>query len=271
MPEPAAIRRVPRAGPGEPSWEVRRYRSVDSTNRLLLDEARAGAPEGLVVVADHQSAGRGRLGRSWEAAPGSALLVSVLVRPRLAPGRLGRVTLAAGSALAEALADTAAVGALLKWPNDLVVPGPSGPRKLAGILAEADLGPGAGPGPGPGAAVVVGIGVNLAADAYPAELAGLATAGAAEGRPVAVDDLLDAFLAAFDRRLGRLDAAVDEARARSATLGTRVRVERGSAPDLVGTALDLDPDGALLVRDDGGVVHTVTAGDVVHLRAAPGA
>jgi BirA family biotin operon repressor/biotin-[acetyl-CoA-carboxylase] ligase len=88
---------------------------------------------------------------------------------------------------------------------------------------------------------------------------------------VAVDDLLDAFLAAFDRRLGRLDAAVDEARARSATLGTRVRVERGSAPDLVGTALDLDPDGALLVRDDGGVVHTVTAGDVVHLRAAPGA
>lgn len=265
MPEPAAIRRVPRAGPGASAWEVRRYPSVDSTNRLLLDEARSGAPEGLVVVADHQTAGRGRLGRSWEAAPGSALLVSVLVRPRLAPGHLGRVTLAAGSAMAEALADTAGVGALLKWPNDLVVPGPSGPRKLAGILAEADL------GPGPGAAVVVGIGVNLVAGAFPAELADLATAVAVEGRPVGGDDLLDAFLAAFDRRLGHLDAAVDEARARSATLGARVRVERGSAPDLVGTALDLDPDGALLVRDDGGVLHTVAAGDVVHLRAAPSA
>jgi aminoglycoside phosphotransferase (APT) family kinase protein len=104
MPDPAA-NPPPRAR----GWDVRRFERIDSTNRFVLDEARAGAPHGLVAVADHQTAGRGRLGRSWEAAPGSSLLVSVLLRPDLPASRLFLLTLATGLALADALAQLHAI------------------------------------------------------------------------------------------------------------------------------------------------------------------
>lgn len=254
MPEPAASRRE-RFG-GGPAWEIRRFGSLDSTNRYLLDEARAGAPEGVVALADHQTAGRGRLGRVWEATPRSALLVSVLLRPVLAPDRLALLTLAAGVAMTEAVADVSGVTAGLKWPNDLVVRD----RKLAGLLAEADLGEGGA------RAVVVGVGCNLAATAYPPELADRATSLEEEsGRAVDRDRLLDAFLDALGRRLTRLDGVVDAARAHSATLRRRVRIDLGDR-QLVGTATGLTDSGALVVRDDGGTEHTVAAGDVVHLR-----
>lgn len=265
MPEPAATRRVrPATAPGGPggapaAWEIRRFASIDSTNRYLLDEARAGAPDGVVAVADHQRAGRGRLGRTWEAAPGSALLVSVLLRPALAPERLGLLTMAAGLALSDAVRSVADVDARLKWPNDLVV----ADRKLAGLLAEADL------GAGEVRAVVVGAGANLAVDAFPPELADLATSVAGEaGRSVDRDAVLDAFLDALDARLADLDAVPAAYRARSATLGRRVRVELGTDRVRVGTAVDLTPVGALVVRDDAGTEHTVSVGDVVHLRPA---
>ncbi len=127
------------AGAGADRFAVRRFASIDSTNRWVLDEARAGAPEGLVAVADHQAAGRGRRGRTWEAAPGSSLLVSVLLRPgawrpALGPDRVHLLTMAAGLALADAVGLVAGIEAGLKWPNDLVV----GDRKLAGLLAEAE-------------------------------------------------------------------------------------------------------------------------------------
>lgn len=255
MPEPAATRRD---RPGEPrGWEIRRFASIDSTNRYLLDEARAGAPDGLVAVADHQRAGRGRLGRTWEAAPGSALLVSVLLRPALAPERLGLLTMAAGLALADAVAAVAGVRAGLKWPNDLVVRD----RKLAGLLAEADL---AG---GRVRAVVVGAGCNLAPGAYPAALAERATSVEAEaGRPADRDAVLGEFLDALARRLGDLDGLVVAYRDHSATLGRRVRVDLGGGRVLTGTAADLTPVGGLVVRDAAGADHTVAVGDVVHLR-----
>src|SRR5438876_4697526 len=126
-------------------WEVRRFAELDSTNRRVLDEARAGAAEGLVVVADHQTAGRGRLGRTWVAPPGSSLLVSVLFRPgSLEAGHL--LTTAVALAACDACERVAGVAPDLKWPNDLLV----GNLKLGGILAEAD-----------GAAVVVGLGLNV--------------------------------------------------------------------------------------------------------------
>src|SRR5947208_2273673 len=126
-------------------WEVRRFAELDSTNRWLLDEARAGAAEGLVVVADHQTAGRGRLGRTWVAPPGSSLLVSVLFRPRsLETGHL--LTTAVAVAACDACEGVAGVAPDLKWPNDLLV----GDRKLGGVLAEAE-----------GAAIVVGLGLNV--------------------------------------------------------------------------------------------------------------
>src|ERR1700722_4470317 len=128
--------------------DVRELAEVDSTNRYLLDLARAGAPEGVVVVADHQLAGRGRLGRSWEAAPGGALLVSILLRPPLAPEQRWRTTAAVALATADACVAHGASGAAVKWPNDILV----GDAKLAGILAEAD-----------GGAVGGGVGINGAA------------------------------------------------------------------------------------------------------------
>ena len=102
----------------------------------LLDEARTGAPEGLVAVADHQTAGRGRLDRTWEAPPGSSLLVSVLLRPALDADEAHRVVMAAALALADAVGEVAGFTPDLKWPNDLVV----GERKLAGLLAEREPG-----------------------------------------------------------------------------------------------------------------------------------
>lgn len=267
MPEPAATRRArPTGGSGTGAgWEIRHFPSIDSTNRYLLDEARAGAPDGLVAVADHQRAGRGRLGRTWEAAPGSSLLVSVLLRPALAPEQLGRCATAAGLALAEAVEEVAGIAPGLKWPNDLVLRD----RKLAGLLAEADLGGGAV------RAVVVGAGCNLDRAAVPPHLADVATSVEAEaGRTVDRDAVLGAFLDALDRHLADPDGLVAAARARSATLGRRVRVDLGGGRVLEGLARDLTDTGALVLRCDGQDVRdgrdvVVSVGDVVHLRPAP--
>jgi BirA family biotin operon repressor/biotin-[acetyl-CoA-carboxylase] ligase len=230
-------------------WRVEWFITVDSTNRHALDAARDGAADGLVVVADEQTAGRGRLGRSWEAAPGSSLLVSVLLRR---PADPGRAVMAAGVALAAAVEDAAGVETGLKWPNDLVVDD----RKLAGLLAEAD-----------GDALVVGAGCNVNWDAFPDELAATATACNLEaGHPVDCDALLDAFLDRFASSLAAGDALLDDYRARLSTLGRAVRVEHVRGDVLVGTAVAVTDDGALVVRDEAGTDHTVVAADVHHLR-----
>jgi len=147
--------------------EIRWFTGIDSTNRHLLLEAARGCREGVVAVADEQTAGRGRHGRTWVAAPDAALLASVLLRPDLPPERLHLVTLATGVAASEAVAAVGGFDAGLKWPNDLVVDD----RKLAGILAEAS-----GTSTGGAGAVVVGMGLNLLSDAFPPEIADTATA-----------------------------------------------------------------------------------------------
>ena len=116
-----------------PAWRVERVVETGSTNADALAAARAGAPEGLVIMADHQTAGRGRLGRSWEDEPGDSLIVSVLLRPPLAPTQLHRLTQAVALAAKDACSSVGGFRPDLKWPNDLVV----GERKLAGILAES--------------------------------------------------------------------------------------------------------------------------------------
>jgi BirA family transcriptional regulator, biotin operon repressor / biotin---[acetyl-CoA-carboxylase] ligase len=240
-----------RTSNGREPWRVRRFAEIDSTNRYLLGEARGGAAEGLVAVADHQTAGRGRFDRRWEAPPGSSLLVSVLLRP--APHRDASHTavMAVALALAEAVEDVAGVIAELKWPNDLVV----GDRKLAGLLAERE-----------GDALVIGAGCNVEWEAFPPELAATSTACNLEaGRSVDRDALLDLFLARLASALDALEQVPARYRARLATLGRRVRVERAH-DTLVGEAVDVTHDGALVVRDDDGTDELVTAGDVVHLR-----
>ena len=230
--------------------DVRRFAEIDSTNRYLLDLAREGAPEGVVAVADSQTAGRGRLGRSWVAPPGASLLVSVLLRPSLPPERAHLVTLACGLAAVATARSLAGADALLKWPNDVVV----SDRKLAGILGERT-----------GDAVVVGMGLNVHWDEFPPEIASIATALNIVGHAVSRDAVLDAWLREYDARLSALDSVLSEAVACSATLGRRVRVELASET-FEGTAVRLTDDGHLVVARDGAGDIEVTAGDVIHLR-----
>jgi BirA family transcriptional regulator, biotin operon repressor / biotin---[acetyl-CoA-carboxylase] ligase len=230
---------------------VRWFDSLDSTNRYVLDEARGGAPEGLVAVADYQTAGRGRRGRDWVAPPGASLLVSVLLRPSLAPEQIQLVAMASGVAMVVAVERVAGFTPALKWPNDLVV----GDCKLAGILAEAD-----------GDAVVVGVGINVNWDEFPPELTATATACNLEvGHAVDRRELLAAFLSELDDRYSNLDAVRAEYERRLATLGRRVRVERPGG-DLEGRAVGVGESGELLVDGGGSTMIAVHVGDVIHLR-----
>jgi BirA family transcriptional regulator, biotin operon repressor / biotin---[acetyl-CoA-carboxylase] ligase len=237
-----------------------------STNADLLGQARDGAPEGVVLVAEEQSAGRGRMGRTWVAPPRAALTFSVLVRPgAVPPARRGWLPLLTGVAVAEAVTATAQVQTRLKWPNDLM----AGPGKLGGILAESA-----------GDAIVVGIGLNV--DTEPAELpppgpgglpaTSLRAAGAA---PAERGPLLLAILAGFERRYqGWRQAGGDPDRSGlrteytewSATVGRQVRAELPGGQLLSGLAVGVDSDGRLLVRASPGAEVPVAAGDVVHLR-----
>lgn len=238
--------------------DVRWFDELDSTNRYVLDAAGVGAADGLVVVADHQTRGRGRLGRVWESTPDASLLVSVLVRPSLPAVRLHLVTMAAAVAMAESIGRLAAFEPSIKWPNDLMV----GDKKLAGVLAEADI---AG---GEVRAVVVGIGVNVEWDDVPSDLAEIATAcNLVSGRIIDRRDLLAEFLLRLGPRLDDLDGAAMSYRRRLATLGRRVRVELPCG-DVTGVAVDVDHFGHLLVETGPGCVEEIAAGDVVHLRTA---
>jgi BirA family biotin operon repressor/biotin-[acetyl-CoA-carboxylase] ligase len=238
------------------NFEIRRFESIDSTNRYLLDEARSGASAGVVAVADHQTAGRGRRGRSWLAPPGSSLLVSVLLRPALPAARVHLLTMAAGVSVCEAVEAVAGFTPALKWPNDVVVDS----RKLAGLLAESEIG-----ADGEARAVVVGAGVNVEWPALPPELADTATAcNLVAGRPVDREALLDALLGRLAVRTAALDDVVADYRSLLSTLGRRVRVETAGGV-LTGRAVDVGTAGELLV-DDGTTTIAVHAGDVVHLR-----
>jgi BirA family biotin operon repressor/biotin-[acetyl-CoA-carboxylase] ligase len=238
--------------------DVRWVDETGSTNADVLALARDGAPEGIVLVADHQTAGRGRAGRTWVAPAGGSLLLSVLVRPPA--GVAGLTSMAMALAASDAVDDTAGFRPRLKWPNDLVWPGDGSAvdRKLAGILAEAHW---------PAeheVAVVIGIGLNVNwPAALPDELRDIATAiNLVAGRDVDREDVLVRLLQNLDRRYDELlrGGIVDAWRAASATLGRRVRVDLGTET-IEGIAHDVTDEGHLIVDD-----RTIAVGDVVHLR-----
>ncbi len=254
---------------------VRRFDEIDSTNRYLADEARAGAPHGLVAVARHQTAGRGRLGRSWEAPPGQNLLVSILLRPTdsLCPAAawpggteqiLHSLALAVALSAADACLDVAGVEPGLKWPNDLVVDD----RKLAGVLAEGvDVDRDA-------PAVVVGLGLNVGwpgrgSDAV-ADALGATSLERLTGASFDPDLLLEGIFEHLAWRITDLfgrdgpSRQVEEYRTRCATLGRQVKVEEHSG-SFTGSAVGISDEGHLLVETASGR-RVVTAGDVVHLR-----
>ena len=242
------------------AWEIRRFDEIDSTNTYVLDQARQRAAEGLVAVAEHQTAGRGRLDRRWESPPGANLLASILLRPACQADDLHLCSGAVALAAADACDEVADVEAVLKWPNDLLVGG----SKLAGVLAEADFEGSRMRG------VVVGIGVNVAWPG-PAEAGGtcLDDAGGT-AQPVDKGALLDVLLEGLGRRRPLLDeeagrrALADEIRRRCATIGQRVRVTLPTE-ELTGVASGIDDTGHLVVTTGSGL-RAVGAGDVVHLR-----
>ena len=233
------------------------YATASSTNDLAAARAERGAAEGCVIVANAQSAGRGRHGRTWASPPGAGLYVSVVLRP--AERAVPLLTIAAGVAVAEGIQAATGLMADVKWPNDVYAHG----RKVAGILAEASSSHAA-------AAiqhVVVGAGINIMPAVYPPEIVNRATSLEVElGRAVDRGLLLAEYLCALARRYqdlkdGRGDEVVRAWRARAASMLGR-RVQWG-APDATrdGVALDIDDTGALVVRTTAGPLR-VTAGEV---------
>lgn len=267
--------------PESPVWlpfvTPERLGEVTSTNALLAERAAEGAPEGTVLIAESQTAGRGRLGRSWLDPAGGSLLCSILFRPEFGPTdwflALTTVSLAAGAACAEVTGAEVAC----KWPNDLV--SPEG-RKLAGVLAEAV----APPRPGERGGLVVGIGLNCnwppdfpPRDEEGAEIAARATSlDRLVGAPVDNAALAERLLQLVAERWGELSrpASFTAAKGRllsdyrkaCATLGQRVRVELPGSV-IEGRAVAVGDDGYLVVATEEGE-RAVGVGDVIHLRAS---
>lgn len=262
MDDDALARRA--ATPLRTRWLARPLRYVSetgSTNDDVRSEAARGAPHGFAVVADAQSAGRGRRGRVWHSPRGESVYFSLLLRPALlAQDRVGLLALAAGLAVAEAVGRWVP-RATVKWPNDVRIDG----RKVAGVLVE-----GVARVHGP-AHYVVGIGLNVNGGDFPVEIAQTATSlRRVLGAPLDRGAVLTELCACLERRLdavlqgdeGALAALIDSLRARCDTLGTRVRIE-----GVVGLAVDLEPDGALRVARDDGSVERVRSGEVIAANA----
>jgi BirA family biotin operon repressor/biotin-[acetyl-CoA-carboxylase] ligase len=237
--------------------------STGSTNADLIARARTGEDvSGTVLVAENQTAGRGRNGRTWSAVPGAQLLMSVGIPSADLPvGAWGWVSLATGLAVVAAVADVAGVPSGLKWPND-VLAGDDG-RKLAGILAEVAT-------PAPVIVVGVGLNVSLRADEVPHPAATSLTMLGADDQDRT--ELICALLRELQDRIQRLEAAgraddalVAEYVASSLTISARVRATLPGDREVVGTALSIDDHGRLCI-DTGNEVVVVSAGDVVHLR-----
>jgi BirA family biotin operon repressor/biotin-[acetyl-CoA-carboxylase] ligase len=267
---------------------------LPSTMTRAGELADAGAAEGAVVLADHQTAGRGRRGRTWLDRPGASLMLSVVLRPALPSSRSWAAIAAAGVALAEATGELLGPAAVaLKWPNDLLIGG----RKAAGLLAEGRTAPVGGPGgrpsgagggqaagpaklvtPGLGA-LILGMGVNVtqAPADFPPDLRDRVTslAMAADDAGVPAERVTRAaLLAAWGRRfvahyqrLGTDGSSILPAyRRRLGTLGREVRVTLVGTSPIVGVAEDVLVDGGLVIRRDDGSRVTVAAGEVEHLR-----
>jgi len=238
---------------------VLRFESLPSTNTELARLALEGGPEGVTVVADEQTAGRGRLQRAWSSPKGAGLYFSILLRPTIPQNYWPLITFMAAIAVGEALREAAEVETDIKWPNDLL----SGERKICGILAEAIDTPG-------GRAVILGIGINLTQSAFPPELAEVATSVAeASGRTVDREQILVALLEALARWYSVLDEPgqiVDAWSNRSSyAIGKLVQVSNGD--DVwQGTTGGVEPDGALRLRTTSGEIKLIRAGDVYSVR-----
>lgn len=262
-PDLARVEAIVAARGGRLGSSIHRLSTTGSTNDDAKAGAREGAAHGSVWVAETQSKGRGRQGRTWTSPPGENLLFSVLLRLSCAPARVPPIALVCGLAVRDAVATALGDGdrVLVKWPNDVVVRDRAGAghRKVAGVLVESALA---------GARVehvIVGIGVNVHARAFPAELDAIATSLAREGAS-ALDraELLADVLGALERdveQVAHRGLALVHARLSShdALFGRPVVSEDGS---VAGTACGIDPDGRLMVRRTDGAIARIASGEV---------
>nr|PZN03475.1 MAG: biotin--[acetyl-CoA-carboxylase] ligase [Bacillota bacterium] len=237
--------------------KIYHYTSIGSTNDEAKKLAQMGAPHGTLVIAEEQTGGRGRLGRKWVSPPGQGIWLSIILRPSLEPSEAPRITMACAVAAAKAIRQEVGVNCLIKWPNDLLIDG----KKVAGILTEmsADM--------DKIHYVVTGIGMNVNNAEFPPDIEKTATSlKLASGEEVERLKILTQFLSQFEeiyRSLegGKFEAILGEWRQLSCNLGKRVRII-GRNFELEGTALDVDGDGALLIKTDEGQVERVLSGDV---------
>lgn len=234
------------------------YDSTDSTNTRARQLAEQGAPHGTLVVADSQTAGKGRCGRHWEAPDGTGIWMTLILRPELEPQRASMLTLVTALAVADAIRGLTGLEAAIKWPNDIVCGG----KKVVGILTEMST-----------EAewiryVIVGIGINVNMDGFPGELGKTATSLKLElGRGVKRSPLVAAVMNAFEKyyalfeKAGDLSGLVDTYNRWSANTGRQVRV-LDPAGEYQGEALGIDSQGALLVKCSEGEVKSVISGEV---------
>jgi BirA family biotin operon repressor/biotin-[acetyl-CoA-carboxylase] ligase len=235
---------------------------TDSTNRVALELGHAGEPEGTVVLAEEQTAGKGRAGRAWQSERAAGIYVTLLLRPRLAPVQAPLLTMMAGLSARTAIEVQTGLAADLKWPNDLILGG----KKVGGILTEMHA------EPSQVRFVIVGIGLNVNQEKFPGELGTTASSLRIEtGKQVSRLELLVTLLREFENDYNRFlregPAGVTEKfeTVSSYARGKRVRVTNGSA-SFAGTTAGLGPEGLLLVKRDDGQVVTVISGDVAEVR-----
>ncbi len=235
---------------------------TDSTNRVAMELAYAGEEEGAVILAEEQTAGRGRAGRKWHSESGMGIYVTVLLRPRLSPVHAPLLTMLAGLSLHSAILAQTGLNAELKWPNDILVQS----KKLGGILTEMHA------EPSQVRFVIVGIGLNVNQEKFPAELSSIATSLRTEsGKPHSRLELLVRLLREFETDYNRfLKEGPSYVVERFADVsqfanGKRVRVDTGR-DTYTGRTAGLSADGLLLVKKDDGETVTVVAGDVSEVR-----
>jgi BirA family biotin operon repressor/biotin-[acetyl-CoA-carboxylase] ligase len=236
---------------------IHHFETLPSTNDLAKELAASQAPEGTLVVAEGQSRGRGRLGRQWSSPPGAGLYVSVLLRPPLPPSDLPQITLTAAVAVVRALKRATGVAPGIKWPNDLILAG----KKLGGILTEMET------ESDQIRHLVLGLGLNVNNREFPAEIEDLATSLIlATGRSFSRLAILKAWLEELDslyqlfldREFARI---LTEWKEYTVTLGQFVRVRQGPV-EISGQALEVAPDGALLIETRTGEIVRVTSGEI---------
>ena len=234
---------------------------TESTNRWAKRLAVEGAAEGTLCLAESQTRGRGRLGRSWFSAPGKGLCFSLILRPKLNPAELAGMTILTAVSMAQAIYKITEIQVLIKWPNDLVFEG----RKLAGILAEVN-----------GEAdlinyLIIGLGLNVnqRADEFPDEIKPLAASlQMIKNSDLSRKMILQEFLKIFETNYvtlsnGSLFEIVAYAKKNSATLGEMVRINQGYRRTLSGEAVDLDDDGSLWLKESSGSMVRVYAGEII--------